>query len=172
MGHADGLGPLGLARVNGDDAAPDGLGHVSAGVDGHHDHGRQPDVGEFHRVIRKIGQAVVDEHRLEHHGGAPEYLHIHPDNDAHQLQYDPLGQGVPLGVGDGVQHAADKADDAANHRAHQGQHQGVAHAGEVGATVFAPELEDIGKELGKLIHWVLLLFNTARREDCASSRLG
>ena len=37
VGHADGLGTLGLAGVHGDDAAADGLGHISAGVDGHDD---------------------------------------------------------------------------------------------------------------------------------------
>ena len=35
MCHADGLRALGLAGVDGDNAAPDGLGHVGAGVDGH-----------------------------------------------------------------------------------------------------------------------------------------
>ena len=34
MVHADGLGALGLAGVDGEEAAADGFGHVSAGVDG------------------------------------------------------------------------------------------------------------------------------------------
>ena len=34
VGHADGHGALGLAGIDGDDAAADRLGHVGAGVDG------------------------------------------------------------------------------------------------------------------------------------------
>ena len=67
MGHTDGLRALGLAGVNGDDAAPDGFGHVRAGVDGHHDDGCHPDAAhslEGHRAVGEVGQAVEDEHRL------------------------------------------------------------------------------------------------------------
>ena len=85
MVHADGLGALGLAGINGDNAAPDGLGHVSAGVDGHHQNGGHPDVGELQGAVREVGQAVEDKHRLQHHGGAPEDFHIDPDDGPNQL---------------------------------------------------------------------------------------
>ena len=86
MGHADGFRALGLAGIDGNDAAPDGFCHVGAGVDGHHQNGGDPDIGELHGVIGKIGKAVVDEYRLQHHGGAPEYLDVHPDNDSDEPQ--------------------------------------------------------------------------------------
>ena len=39
VAHADSLGPLGLAGVNGEDAAADRLSHVGAGIDGDHQKG-------------------------------------------------------------------------------------------------------------------------------------
>ena len=72
VAHADSLGPLGLAGVNGEDAAADRLGHVGAGIDGDHQKGGGPDVVKAHGVVGEVGQAVVEEHSLEHHGGCPE----------------------------------------------------------------------------------------------------
>ena len=123
MGHADGLGPLGLARVNGQDATPYRLGHVGAGVDGHHDDGGQPQPAvapEHDLFVGEEGQAVVDKHRLEHHGGAPEDLHVDADDHADQLEEKPLDDGIALGIGDGVEDATQQpdhtADDGGHHR--------------------------------------------------------
>ena len=152
VGHADGLGPLGLARVHGDDAAPDGFRHISAGVDGDHDDGHRPDVGPLDGVVREVGQAEEDEHRLEDHGGAPEDLHIGPQDDPDDLQDGPLGQGVVFRGGDGLQNAADEADEAADHRADHGQDQGVGDAVPVLPAVLAPKGGNIHPQLGQLFH--------------------
>ena len=152
MGHADGLGALGLAGVNGDDAAPDGLGHIGAGVDGHHQDGRHPDAGPLDRVIGEVGQAVVDEHRLEHHGRTPEDLHVDSHDHPDQLDKKPLDRGIRLGAGDGVEDAAYKADDAADDRGHDGQDQGVLDAVEIVAAASLPEFYDVGAQLCKSFH--------------------
>ena len=153
MGHADGLGALGLAGVDGDNAAPDGLGHVGAGVDGHHQNGGHPDAVKPHGVVRKIGQAVIEEHRLQHHGGTPEDLHVDPDHCPDQRQKEPLdGRGV-LAVGNGVQNAADESDQAADGGGHQCQNQGIADAGQiVGHAVVRPELGNVGCQLEQFLH--------------------
>ena len=135
MGHADGLGTLSLAGVDGNNAAPDGLGHVGTGVDGNHHDGGYPDVGELQGIVGKVGQAVVQENSLQHHGGAPEYFHIAPDEDTNQLQQEALGQGIVFGVGNGVQNTADKADEAADGRCHQRQNQGIPDTGDIGGSV-------------------------------------
>ena len=159
MGHADGLGAFGLARVNGDDAAPDGLGHISAGVDGNHQNGGGPDVVKPLGTVCEIGKTVVEEHRLQHHGGAPEDLHIDADNGPNQLQEKLLHRGIAGGTGNGVQHTAQKADDAANGRCRQGEDQGVAHTGQIGSTIFGPELANIIDKLNQNFHESnLLLF--------------
>ena len=49
--HADGLGALGLAGVDGDNAAADGLGHIGAGIDGDHQNGRHPYAGQLARAL-------------------------------------------------------------------------------------------------------------------------
>ena len=153
MRHADGFGALGLAGVDGDNAAPDGLGHVGAGVDGHHQNGGHPDAVKPHGVVRKIGQAVIEEHRLQHHGGTPEDLHVDPDHCPDQRQKEPLDGRVVLAVGNGVQNAADESDQAADGGGHQCQNQGIADAGQiVGHAVVRPELGNVGCQLEQFLH--------------------
>ena len=154
MGHADGLGALGLTGVDGDDAAADGLRHVSAGVDGHDEDGGHPDVVEPQGVIREIGQAIDDEHRLQHHGGAAEHFHIDADQHPDELQEEPLGEGVVFRVGDGVQDTADEAYHAADSSGHQGQDQRVFNAAHVHGPVFAPQQNDVLTQFHQLIHRV------------------
>ena len=138
MRHADGFGALGLAGVDGDNAAPDGLGHIGAGIDGDHQNGRHPYAGPLDRIAREVGQAVIDEHGLEHHGRAPEDLHIDPDNHPDQLNEEPFDGRICLGAGDGVEDATYKADDATEKRGHQGQDQGVLNAVEIVVTILFP----------------------------------
>ena len=153
VGHADGHGALGLTGIDGDNAAPDGLCHIGTGVDGHHHDGGGPDAVELHGIVGEIGQAVVEEHRLQHHGGAAEDFHVNADHGPDQGQEEPLDGRIILGMGDGVEHTADKADDAADQRGHQRQDQSVADAGQiVGSAVFGPELCNIGSQLGKFLH--------------------
>ena len=140
----NGFGPLGLARVYGDDAAPDGLSHVSAGVDRDHQNGGGPDVVKPQGSIGEVGQAIVHKHGLQHHGGAPEDLHIDPDDGPYNLQEELFQGMIPGSVGNGVEHAADKAKDAANAGGDQGQGQGVADTGKIGGAVLAPELPNVG----------------------------
>ena len=112
--HADGLRALGLAGVDGDDAAADGLGHIRARIDGDDQDGRGPDVIEAQGVVGKVRQGVEDEDGLQHHGRAAEDLDVDADDDAEDLQEDALGPGVVFGAGDGIEDAAGKADDAVN----------------------------------------------------------
>ena len=139
--HADGLGALGLPGVDGDDAAPNRLGHISARVDGHHHNGRSPDAGPLGAA--EVGQAVVDEHRLEHHGRTPEDLHIDPDDDPDELEEKAL-EGRILGrIGDGIEHAAGKADDAADDRGHHGQYDGALDAVEIPRPIILQQQHNI-----------------------------
>ena len=83
-------------------------------------------LSKLHGVVGEVGQTVVHEHRLQHHGRAAEDLDIDTDRCiAQQLQQEALGQGVVLRIGDGVQDAADKADDAADRRRDQREDQRV-----------------------------------------------
>ena len=65
--HTDGLRALGLARIDRENAAAHGLRHICARVDGDDDERREPNALPLYGVIRKIGQAVIDEHRLKNH---------------------------------------------------------------------------------------------------------
>ena len=142
-----------MAGVNGEDAAANRLGHVGAGVDGHHQNGGHPDAVKPHGVVRKIGQAVIEEHRLQHHGGTPEDLHVDPDHCPDQRQKEPLDGRVVLAVGNGVQNAADESDQAADGGGHQCQNQGIADAGQiVGHAVVRPELGNVGCQLEQFLH--------------------
>ena len=152
MGHADGLGTLRLAGIDGDDAAPDGLRHIRAGVDGHDQDGSGPDVVKPQGVVGEVGQAVVDEHGLEYHGRAAEHFHIDADDDPHQLQQKPLGQGIVLRVGDGIQNAAQKADEAANHRGDKGQPQRVPDTAQIHGMIFIPQQNHVLPQLHKFVH--------------------
>ena len=111
--HADGLRALGLARVDGDNAAADRFGHA-------------------HLDAEHLQKAVVDEHGLHDHGCAAEQLHIAAQEDVQDLQQHALPHGVTLLVnGDGLQSAHRKADQAAEKRADQRQQQGCARAAQV-----------------------------------------
>ena len=157
MGHADGLGALGLAGVNGNDAAPDGFCHVSAGVNGNDQNGGRPDAAKAHGVVRKIRQTVEDKHSLKHHGRAPEYFHIDPNQDPDQLQQEPLPCRIVFGIWDGIEDAAGQANKAADNRGHQSQDQGVLHTVQVHSPVIAPQLCHILAQLDKLVHSLFLL---------------
>ena len=155
VGHADGLGALGLAGVHGDDAAADGLGHISAGVDGHDDERSHPNAGtalKRDRSAGEVGQAVVDEYGLQDHGGAAEDLHVDADDHPDQLQDEPLAHGVALCVGNGVQDAADEADDTAHQRGDDRDDQRVADAGHVVGPILGPEPGHIVAQLHKFVH--------------------
>ena len=113
--HADGLRALGLARVDGDNAAADRFGHVRAGVDGHDEEAGLP---HAHLDAEHLQKAVVDEHGLHDHGCAAEQLHIAAQEDVQDIQQHALPHGVTLLVnGDGLQSAHRKADQAAEKRA-------------------------------------------------------
>ena len=152
VGHADGLCAFGLAGVNGNDAAADGFGHVSAGVDGNNHKSAQPHTGKTHSIIGKVGQAVVDHNRLEDHRRTAEDFHVdlvdHPDGP----QQDPLEDIIVLGKGNGVQNAAQQADQAAHSRAQYRQGNGIPHAVQVQSCVFFPQLGNILTQLHKDIH--------------------
>ena len=152
VGHADGLGTLRLAGIDGDDAAPDGLRHIRAGVDGHDQDGSGPDVVKPQGVVGEVGQAVVDEHGLEYHGRAAEHFYIDADDDPHQLQQKPLGQGIVLRVGDGIQNAAQKADETANHRGDEGQPQRVPDTAQIHGMIFIPQQNHVLPQLHKFVH--------------------
>ena len=99
MVHANGLGSLRLAGVNGQNSASDRLRHIGAGVDGNHQTGRRPDIGELHGVVGEVRKAIVDKHRLQHHGRSPEHLHIDPHNHPDQRKEKPLDGMIRLPVG-------------------------------------------------------------------------
>ncbi|MPM97278.1 hypothetical protein SDC9_144451 [bioreactor metagenome] len=114
VGHADGLGPLRLAGVDGENAASDGLGHIRTGIDGYHQNRHGPDAFKADGVVGEIGQAVVNEHRLQNHGRASENLDINAQQHPHKPQPQPLDGMVGFGAGDGLQNTAAKPDDAAD----------------------------------------------------------
>ena len=152
VGHADGLGALRLAGVDGDDAASDGFRHVRAGVDGHDQQGGGKDVVEPQGVVGEVGQAVVNKHGLQHHGRATKDLHINADDDPQQLQKEPLGQGIVLRIGDGIQDTAQQADEAADQRGQKGQLQRVPDTAHIHGTVFIHQQGHVLSQLYKLVH--------------------
>ena len=100
--------------------------------------------------VEDLHQAVVDENRLNHHGGATEQFHIAPQNGVEDPQQNPLVQRIAVGVdGDGLQGAHCKADQAAHQGAHQGQQQGSACAPQIGKPVF---LQQEGTLVQKFVH--------------------
>ena len=84
-------------------------------------------------------------------------FHIGPHHHPDQLQQEPLGQRVLLGVGDGVQHAADKTDQTACQGGHDGQDQGVSDADQISGPVMFPKPAHIIAKLYQFLHAVGLL---------------
>ena len=155
MRHADGLCALGLAGVDGDNAAADGLGHVRAGVDRDNQDGRGPNVVKPQGVVGEIRQGVENEHGLQHHGRTAEDLDVDADDDAEDLQKNPLGQRVVFGARNGIENAAKQADDTADRGRGQRKAERVEHAVQVHHAVLFPQNTDILHELGELIHGVV-----------------
>ena len=146
MGHADGFGTLGLARINGNNAAPDGFRHVSAGIDGNDDNAGQPHTavtGEDNLAIREIGKAVVNEYCLQNHWRTSEDFYIDPDKNPDQLQHQALERGIIFGIGDGVENATDQADHTADSRGGDGKEQGVLHTVEIGGGIGIPQAGNV-----------------------------
>ena len=144
------------AGVYGDDAAADRFGHVGAGVYGDDEYRRGPHAAEAVLVVREIGQAVEDEHRLQHHGRAAEDLNIHAHDDPDELQEKALEPVIVLGVRYRVQYAADEADEAAYDGRHQGEQQGLAQVDEIGLPIDREQGPYIAYECGKSVHLAVL----------------
>ena len=82
MSHADAHRALELPLVNGDYAAADDLGHIRAGVYRNYQYAR----GDKRQgAAGREGIAPVDDHCLNHHGCAAEYLNIHGDDGVEYL---------------------------------------------------------------------------------------
>jgi hypothetical protein len=120
MVHADRLRALGLARVDGQYAAAHGLGHVGARIYRHYEKGGEP---HAHDIVEQIGYAVKDEHGLNHHGRAPENLHINGQKRVCDFQRDFFRRSVVLLHGYGLHYAHKKADQAAEKGADEGDEQ-------------------------------------------------
>ena len=102
MVHANGLCALGLAGINGEDATADGFCHICAGVDGYHQNCSHPHVGELHLLVGEVRQTIIDEYRLQYHGGAAKYFHINPHNGTNQRQEKALHGMIRFCMGDGL----------------------------------------------------------------------
>ena len=152
MGHADRHGAFRLSRIHGDDAAAHALGHIGPGVYGDHQDRGQPYGRESDRVVGEIGESVVEEYGLQHHGCAAEHLHVDANDHADEPQNEALERVVALRIGDRVEHAADKADQTPDQGADKGQKQRVAHTGDIRSAVSSPQLGDIRSELSQFVH--------------------
>ena len=146
---------FGLAGVDGDNAAADGLGHVRAGIDRNDQDGCGPDVIEAQGIIREIRQGVENEHGLQHHRRAAENLDVDADDDAENFQKDTLGQRIVFGARDGIENAAEQADDTADRGRGQRKAERVEHTVQVHQAVLFPQNPDVLHELGELIHGVV-----------------
>ena len=149
--HADGLGTLGLARVDGHDAAADCLRHIGTGVDGNDEEACLP---HAHLDAEHLQKTVVDEHGLHDHRCAAEQLHIAAQEDVQDFQQYTLPRRVALLVdGDGLQCADRKADQAAEKCADQRQQQGRARAAQIRKAIL---LQHCGTVHEKVLHEILL----------------
>ena len=162
--HADSHGTLGLAWVDGDDAAADRLGHVSTGVDGYDEETGRP---HAHFNAEHLQQAVVDENGLHDHGRAAEQLNIAAQHYPQDAQQHPLPGGVTLFIdGDRLQSAHGETDQAAKECADQCQQQGSACAAQIRKAVF---LQHIGAVCQKVLHGDSPLFFMHRRGRTAET---
>jgi len=146
MGHADGLGALRLADVDGQNAAADCFRHIRAGVDGYNKESRRP---LPHVDVQILHGAVIDEHGLHHHGRAAKNFHIDVEDQAHQPQKGPLEPGVLSGGGDGLDDAHQKADETAHQRAHQRDEHGLARTHQNGVAVVRQQIAHSAPEVGR-----------------------
>ena len=131
------LAPSVCPLVDGQDAAADGLCHVRAGVDGDDEKRR----GQPVELNPRVEEAVVDEHRLNHHGRAAEHFHVNHQNRAHHEEDEPLDGVVLLADGYRLDNADDIADDAADKGADGGNQQRDARAAEERAPVFVENIK-------------------------------
>ena len=71
------------------------------GIDRDDQDGRHPHAGPLDCIAGEIGQTIIDEHRLQHHGGATEHLPHHPTPPTpDQLDEEALERGIVLQHGD------------------------------------------------------------------------
>ena len=152
MRHADSFRSFRLPGINGYNSAADGFRHISSRVDGHNHDGCCPYGSEFDGVTGKVRQAVIEEHRLQHHRRAAENLHINTDNHPDQRKEKALDWMIVLPRRDRIQHPADKTDQTADCRADQCEYQGVFHPFDIGLSVSCPKLDNIRTELCKFVH--------------------
>ena len=137
--HADGLGALGLAGVDRQDAAADGLRHIGAGVDGNDEERCRPHV---HVDPEQHGRAVIDEHRLHHHRGAAEHFNVDVQDDPHETEQPPF-DGVLLPVGGDRLHDADEeTDDQTDEGRNHGDHHCHARAAQERHAVILKDKDD------------------------------
>ena len=156
MCHSNRLGAFRLAGIHRDNASSYRLCHVGSRVDGHDYNRCSPDGSEFYRVICKIGQPIIQEHSLEHHRRAAEYLNVNSDNHTDQRKEKSFHRVVIATIGNCIENSANKPDQAADYRADQCKNQCVFYAAKIGIPVFQPKLCDIRTKLSKFVHRVAL----------------
>ena len=173
MRHADSFRSFRLPGINGYNPAADGFRHISSRIDGHDYDGRCPYGSEFDGVAGKVRQAVIEEHRLQHHRRAAENLHIDTDNHPDQRKKKALDRVIVFRYRDRIQNPADKPDQAADRRSNQGEDQGVFNAFDIRMPIFCPEFDDVRAELCKLVHKSLFSdIHKRGREDTAPAPFG
>ena len=140
MVHADGHGSLCLARIDGQDTASYGLRHVGAGVDGDDEEGCRQ-----HTQVdaEYIGQSVVDEGCLDHHGGAAEDLHIGVQDELDDHEDVVLCRVLRLIRGDRLDDTHRKADHTSDKGGNQRDQHGIADALHKGLAVGFQDKQDL-----------------------------
>ena len=129
-----------LARVNGQDTASYGLRHVGAGVDGDDEEGCRQ-----HTQVdaEYIGQSVVDEGCLDHHGGAAEDLHVGVQDELDDHEDVVLCRVLRLIRGDRLDDTHRKADHTSDKGGNQRDQHGVADALHKGLAVGFQDKQDL-----------------------------
>ena len=154
---------LELSLIDGNDAAADDLGHVSAGVDGDDEQARRNE--RQRRAVVQKGVAPVDDHRLDHHRRAAEDLNVDGDDGVDDLME--RAEYCVFRFRRGADDARKQTDQKAGGCTDQGNEHRIADAGKQIAVILADDSEYFSDKF-HLISSVPFVFSDSRLKSLTS----
>ena len=163
MRHADGIRALELSAVDGDDAAADDLGHVSAGVNRDDEQARRNE--RQRRAVIQKGVAPVDDHRLDHHRRTAEDFNVDGDDGVDDLME--RAEYCIFRFRRGADDARKQTDQEASGCTDQGNEHRIADAGKQVAVILTDDSEYFSDKF-HLISSVPFVFSDSRLKSLTS----
>ena len=142
--HSDGHGALGLAGIDGQDAAANRLCHIGTSIDRDDKDRRKPGA---HVDIKEHSRAIVDECRLHHHRSTAKNFHVGAEHRLDGVYKRPFAWILLPVSGNGLDNADDKSDQAADSGGDKRDHHCFESAVGQQAAVLLQDIGDPAEEI-------------------------